>query len=186
MLAWRATSSLRLASADIENKPGTYGPGDWTHAKVTAIGFQFDGAEEGVAWCLDRTDLDGMRQGAEEFRALWDASDRIIGHNFRRHDKKLLDGFYASIDCPLLEDKGIVDTYLDMPKMQGLSRSLENLADRWGCPERKLHLSEYDWERAYDGVPAAVEIMRERVLSDVRINLWLYHELLERNLLQWK
>ena len=186
MAHWRTVRQLRFACADIENKPGTFGPGDWTHSKITAVAFQFDGADDGVAWALDRTDLDGMRQGAEELRVLWDEADAIIGHNFRRHDKKLLDGFYASIDCPLLEDKGIVDTYLDMPKMQGLSRSLENLADRWGCPERKLHLSEYDWERAYDGVPAAVEIMRERVLSDVRINLWLYHELLERNLLQWK
>lgn len=185
MLAWTPGSRLRFASADIENKPGTYGPGDWTHAKITAIAFQFDGGD-GMAWALDRTDLEGMRQGAEEFRVLWDAADRIIGHNFRRHDKKLLDGFYASIDVPLLQTKPIIDTYLDMPKMQGLSRSLENLADRWGCPEKKMHLSEYDWERAYDGIPEAVELMRQRCLSDVRINLWLYHELIERNLLQWK
>lgn len=183
MWTWRAAKSLRFACADVENKPGTYGGGDYTFPKLTAIGFQFLDEDEGVAWCLDRTDVDGMSEGAEEFRSLWTQADVIIGHNWRRHDQKLLDGFYTSLGASLLPRRKVIDTYLDQPKMQGFSRSLENLADRWECPEKKMKLSEHDWEQAYDGVPEGVEKMRERVLSDVRINIWLYRELLERGLL---
>jgi hypothetical protein len=168
---------------DIENKPGTYGPGDYTHPKVTAVACQDHDADEALAWCLDRRDTDGMRQGAEEFRILWDAADFVMGHNIRRHDKKILDGLYTSVDLPVLANKRMVDTYSDMPKMAGMSRSLENLAARWGCPEAKVSMPEHVWEKAYDGVPEYVELMRERCLSDVRINLWLYRELIDRGLL---
>ena len=165
--------------------PGTYGPGDYTHPKVTAIGCQFLGQRRQRAWCFNRRDPDSMRRGAEEFRVIWDQADFVVGHNIRRHDAKLLAGFYTSLELPLLAEKRMLDTYLDQPKMQGLSRSLENLAARWGCPIQKLHLSEYDWERAYDGIPAGVKLMRQRVLSDVTINVWLYLELVERGLLKW-
>jgi hypothetical protein len=176
-------SSRRGLCFDIENKPGTYGPGDYTHPKVTAVACQYLDAEEALAWCLDRRDIDGMRQGAEEFRILWDAADFVMGHNIRRHDKKILDGLYTSVDLPVLANKRMVDTYSDMPKMAGMSRSLENLAARWGCPETKISMPEHVWEKAYDGVPEYVELMRERCLSDVRINLWLYRELIDRGLL---
>ena len=69
--------------------------------------------------------------------------------------------------------------------MAGLSGALETLAARWGCPIQKLHLSEYDWERAYDGIPEGVALMKRRVVSDVRVNVWLYGELIERELLRW-
>lgn len=186
MQTWRKTRDLRGLVFDIENMPGTYGPGDYTHPKVTAIGCQFLDQTRQRSWCLNRRDEDSMRRGAEQFRAVWDQADFVVGHNIRRHDGKILAGLYTSLGLPLLRPKRMVDTYLDQPKMAGLSRSLENLADRWGCPIKKLHLSEFDWERAYDGVPAGVRLMRERVLSDVSINVWLYGELLERDLLIWR
>jgi hypothetical protein len=184
----RTTSptSRRGLCYDIENKPGTYGPGDYTHPKVTAVGCSYLDSEEVLAWCLDRDDREGMRQGAEEFRILWDAADFVVGHNIRRHDRKILDGLYTALDLEHLAPKRMVDTYLDQPKMAGLSRSLENLASRWGCPIQKMGLSEYDWERAYDGTPEGVELMRQRVTTDVQINIWLFHELVERGLLRWK
>jgi len=124
-----------------------------------------------------------MRSIAEEFRVVWDQADFVAGHNIRRHDIKIIDGMYTTLDLPLLERKRTVDTYLDQPKMQGFSRSLENLAARWGCPIKKMHLEEHVWEAAYDGVPWAVDVMRRRVQGDVAINLWLYHELVQRGLL---
>lgn len=186
MLTWRTVRSLRGLCFDIENKPGTYGPGDYTHPKVTAIGCQFIDADRGKAWCLKRDDIAGMLKAAESFRAYWDRADFVIGHNIRRHDRTILDGFYTTLDLELLEPKRMVDTYLDQPKMRGLSRSLENLADRWNCPIKKLHLSEHEWEAAYDGRPWAVDKMRRRVTGDVMINLWLYRELQERGLLKWR
>lgn len=186
MAQWRTLRSFRGLAFDIENKPGTYGPGDYTHPKVTAIGCQFLDSEDPLAWCLARDDVEGMRQAAEEFRFLWNTADFVVGHNIRRHDRKILDGLYTALDLELLEQKRMVDTYLDQPKMAGMSRSLENLAARWGCPIRKMSLSEYDWERAYDGTPEGMELMRRRVISDVQINIWLYDELTRRGLLKWK
>lgn len=185
-MKWRAVRDLRGLAFDIENKPGTYGPGDYTHPKVTAIGCRFLDGKQGWAWCFQRENPERCRVEAEEFRGFWDQADFVLGHNIRRHDRKILDGLYTALDLPLLAAKRMVDTYMDQPKMAGLSRSLENLASRWDCPVRKLPLSEFDWERAYDGIPEAVEIMRRRVLSDVDISIWLYGELLERGLLKWK
>lgn len=183
---WRKVRSLRGLVVDIENKASTYGGGDYTHPKVTALACMFLGQKRPASWALDRTDLSTMRRNAEAFRAKWDAADFVVGHNIRRHDQKLLDGLYTSLDIPLLQRKRMVDTYLDQPKMQGLSRSLENLAYRWGCPMQKMHLSESEWEKAYDGIPEYVDLMRRRCASDVQINAWLYDELLRRDLLKWR
>lgn len=174
---------LKLLCYDIENKPGTYGPGDFTHGKVTAIAAQFIGDGEMRSWVMRRSSRAQVRRAAESFRKLWEEADIVVGHNIRRHDKKLLDGFYTTLDLPVLPRRRAIDTYLDQPKMAGLSRSLENLCARWGCPERKIHMPEHAWEFAYDGVPEYVDLMRERCESDVRINIWLYHELLRRRLL---
>lgn len=175
--------SQRGLAVDVENKPGTYGPGDFTHAKVTAICAQWLDADEGMAWCLDRSDPDAMVRAAEEVRGMWERADFVLGHNIRRHDIPLLDGLYVSLGLPLLPRRRVVDLYRDQPRIKGLSRSLENLASRWGCPIPKLHLSEHDWEQAYDGIPEAVSLMRRRVVTDVKITIWLYHELRRRGLL---
>jgi hypothetical protein len=165
--------------------PGTYGGGDYVHPKVTAFACRWLGGERVHSWCLDRRDEEKMRRACEGFRRRWNEADFVVGHNIRRHDRKILDGLYTSLEIPLLARRKMVDTYLDQPKMAGLSRSLENLADRWGCPIRKLHLSEHDWERAYDGIPEGVALMRKRVVTDVQINAWLYQELVDRGLLRW-
>ncbi len=185
MARWKVVRKLTGLVIDIENKPGTYGPGDYTHPKVTAIGWgpldRQATSTEGRAFC--RLDVDKMVDAAEEFRAVWDAADRIVGHNCRRHDRKILDGWYMALGLPLLSSKRIIDTYLDLPKMQGLSRSLENLTARWGCPILKPHLEEHVWEAAYDGIPWAVEVMNQRVQADVAINRWLYWQEVDRGLL---
>lgn len=185
MLAWKPVRQLRGLCFDIENSPGTFGPGDYTHPKVTALAAQFLDEDDVYAWSWNRRARAGMRRIAEQFRAVWNEADFVLGHNIRRHDRKILDGFYTDLGLPLLAQKRMVDTYLDMPKMQGLSRSLENLASRWGCPLQKMSLSEYDWQRAYDGEPEGLALMRERCKSDVRINVWLYGELIERGLIRW-
>lgn len=179
----------RLVVVDVENKPGTYGPGDFTHAKLTAIGWMPVGAErkkmrspvEGRV--LRRWDPESMVDVAAEFREVWNEADRIVGHNFRRHDVGILNGWLYGLGLPLLSSKPIIDTYLDQPKLRGISRSLENLGERWECPVKKPHLPEHVWEAAYDGVPWGVERMLHRVMADCVVNEWLYHELARKGLL---
>ena len=96
-MKWRTIRSLRGLAADIENAPGTYGPGDYTHPKITAIGWGWIEAghpltPKAQGRVLRRNDVKGMRKIAEEFRKVWDRADFIVGHNWKRHDQKILDG----------------------------------------------------------------------------------------------
>lgn len=188
-LNWKTSRPLTGIVFDVENMPGTYGPGDYTHPKMTALGWA-PALDMGhplhpniEGRLIIRTDKGQMRAVAEEFRQVWEEADFVVGHNIRRHDIKLIDGFYYSLDLPLLSRKRLVDTYLDQPKLEGLSRSLENLTSRWGCPIKKPHLEEHVWEAAYDGIPWAQERMHKRVMADVAINRWLYFQLVDRGLL---
>ena len=183
LMKLREKRQLSTLCFDIENKPGTYGPGDFTHGKVTAIAAQFVGGPGPAGWILDRRDPGQMRKCMEQFVGMWEAADRVMGHNIKAHDVALLNGGLAMLDMPLLPKRRMVDTYRDAAKTRGFSRSLENQCDRWGCPEKKVHMSEFDWEQAWDGVPGKVEKMRQRCMSDVRLNIWLFHELRRRGLL---
>lgn len=192
MTATFRTSSPRARRGlcvDIENKPGTYGPGDYTHPKVTAIGWGWTDHPHPyvkgrtVGRVLNRKDAIQMCEIAEELRGVWMDADFIIAHNGRRHDRKILDGMFMALGLELLPQRRIVDTYLDLPKMAGLSRSLENLSARWACPIKKLHLEEHVWEAAYDEQPWALQVMKRRVQSDVSINLWLWREEVRRGYL---
>lgn len=184
-MKWVPVRPLAGLVIDIENKPGTYGPADYTHPKVTAVGW-CDLARDSVSTegrAFSRRDVDTMRDAAEEFREAWEAADVIVAHNGRRHDRKILHGWYDTLDLPRLPERRLVDTFRDVPRSAGYSKSLENLAERWGCPIKKPHLSEHTWEAAYDGQPWAVEVMENRVRADVAINRWLYWELIDRGLL---
>lgn len=181
-LEWKS-SPIRLLCFDIENKPGTYGGGDYTFPKVTALAGRFLDGGPVQSWCLTRSKPKRMVRDIRAFREMWDAAEIVMGHNIRRHDVKILNGLYTSLDEPVLEPKRMVDTYSDQPKMAGISRSLENLCARWGCPVEKVHMPEHVWEQAYDGVPEAVARMKLRCETDVEINIWLYHELRRRGLL---
>lgn len=180
----------KLLSVDVENKPGTYGGADYTFPKITAIAWKWINYRSGrlrndaEARVLDRTDIDQMIEVAEEFREVWTEADVIVGHNFRRHDMKLIDGWFATYRLPRLPRRKIIDTYADQPRMEGLSRSLENLSGRWQCPIQKMHLGEWEWEQAYDGVPYYVDMMRRRAASDVMITEWLYQSLVASGLLK--
>ena len=183
MLAIRPGPARKILCFDIENKPGTYGPGDYTHGKVTAIACQFVDETKIHSWCMERAKKGRMTDAAREFVALWGEAGAVMGHNIRRHDIRLLNGFLWTLDMPPLPDRRIIDTFRDAPRTAGLSKSLENLCARWGCPHHKVEMPEPVWEHAYDGVPTAVERMRVRVETDVRMNIWLFHELRKRGLL---
>lgn len=181
-MQWRKEPS-RMLCFDIENKPGTYGPGDFTHPKVTAFGARLLDEEKTPVWCLRRDRPGQCQDMALEFRAMWSEADVVMGHNIRRHDIEILNGMFTSMGLPHLPPKRAVDTLRDIPKTKGFSRSLENLCSRWGCPLEKVHVPEHMWEQAYDGIPEAVELMRLRCETDVNMNIWLFHEERRRGLL---
>jgi hypothetical protein len=143
---------------------------------VTAIGWCFllDGAVVDSV-LLDRSSEIAMEDALVRFRVTWETAHTILGHNLRRHDIKYLDGLAMGLGLQPLAKRTVIDTYLDLPKRKGVSFSLENAAERFGCPIQKIHMSEYAWERAYDGDPKYLPLMRERVETDVELNIWLYN-----------
>src|SRR5574338_584285 len=85
-LRWKTVRPVRGLVADVENSPGTYGGGDYTHPHLTTIACQFTDDDVGFAWVLDRRKPQQMRKMAKDFAGLWEQADFIVGHNFRRHD----------------------------------------------------------------------------------------------------
>ncbi len=59
------------------------------------------------------------------------------------------------------------DTCRDLPKSAGMSKSLANLAKRYGLEGEKKSMTEPDWEEANELTAAGIELARERVISDV-------------------
>ena len=90
MATWQTVREVRGLCIDVENLPGTYGPGDYTHPKITAVGWGWRGDQSGYraspkvhGRTFARADVEGMREVAEEFRSVWDEADFVIGHNIR-------------------------------------------------------------------------------------------------------
>lgn len=170
----------RVLCFDIENKPGTHGLGDYTHKKVTAIACQFLDETEPHVWSVHWRNKQWV---ARQFLKQWEQADAVMGHFIRKHDMRLIQGFFIMADMPPLPAKRMIDTFLDVePKTTGYSKSLENLCARWGCPISKLHVPEHAWDAAYDGVPEYVEIMRQRAVTDVQMTIWLYNEIPKRQM----
>ncbi len=182
-MKWKTAGARRILCWDIENKPGTYGPGDYTHPKVTAIAAQFLDEDRVFSWCFERDKPGRMSDDMDQFRSMWVEADAVMGHNIRRHDMRITNGMFVAAGKPPLPERVKIDTYADAIKTAGFSRSLENLCARWDCPIEKIWMPEHVWEQAYDGIPEAVERMRVRCETDVAMNLWLFHELRRRQLL---
>src|SRR5262245_17156664 len=109
----RAGRPHRMLCFDIENKPGTYGPGDYTHPKVTALAGRMLDEKRTYSWVLNRAKPGQCHDIAMEFRAMWADAGSVMGHNIRRHDIPVLNGLYTSLGLPVLPPRRIVDTYRD-------------------------------------------------------------------------
>lgn len=155
---------LRVLDFDIENRPLSYGGGDWTTAEVTAIAAGWIGEEEVHCWALGQDSATTMFR---EFMRLYDEADIVTGHNIRKHDLPILNGAMMEVGLPFLTPKLSSDTYGDLLRRGDISGSQESLAGIYNVPASKYHMSQPMWRQANRLTPEGVLLTKKRVIDDV-------------------
>jgi len=177
-----AQTEPSILGIDIEN--GTrwgWGPQGYTKSVVYGVAWKWVGTPDDdvqsilIDWRQDDNTLRRLCKG------LWDdasSCDKFLGHNFR-HDYGGLQGLARDIGLPFLPKKPLIDTFKDIPKHQGPSRSLEALCAQYGLGP-KPHLSEYDWTVAFiRWNKEKLAMVRHRNEQDVILTERLYLKELE-------
>lgn len=168
----------RVWCFDIESRPGPWGGGDFTFKHMLSIAGGYEGGH--IAYLAP-----GFTPGAlEDFVRPLRSGVLVVTHNGVRYDLPLLNGMLVKMGLEKLPPVLVSDTYLHLIKRgQAFSASLGNLAERFGI-QAKGSMSEYAWERVYEGDPEYLEKLRDYNINDVEVTLRLRDALLERRLLK--
>jgi DNA polymerase III epsilon subunit-like protein len=123
---------------------------------------------------------DAERQLIEEVLALYSSASILIGHNSKAFDRNFLNGVCARHDLPAPPPRFHIDTYhVARYGLKGIyqSVSLDNLADilHVGVKDRP---SKHDWREASIRDEEALERIRERCESDVRLTAAVWSKLM--------
>lgn len=108
----------------------------------------------------------------------------VYGHNIRRFDLPILNGWLLRLKLPMLPPLLTTDTCKDLPKRGSVSVSLENMAAMYGLPGEKLAMPQPAWEEANQLTPAGIARAKKRVVSDVVLQERLRLKLLDLGLLK--
>lgn len=161
----------RVLDFDIENRPLSYLGSDFTTGEVTAIAW---------AWADKPLDVTVRLLGEHplasillEFVSVYHEADLVTGHYIRGHDLPMINAGLMELEQPVLSDKLIQDTKLDLPRMKGLSASQESLSAMFRLGHGKLHMTQPEWRAANRLTPEGLAVVRERAVSDVRQHLEL-------------
>jgi len=175
----------RVWAFDLEARPGPWGGGDFTFRSMLSIAAGFEG--KSVAYLAPgflKYELERLILPLRESNVL------VVGHNAVRYDLPMLNGTLVKLGRPPLGPLLVSDTYAHLVKSDyAYSKSLGNMAERFGI-QAKGSMSEYAWERAYEGDPEYLEKLKRYNIGDVQVTLELRRVLLERGILKparvWK
>ena len=121
--------------------------------------------------------------------------DIIVGHYTKGFDIPFLNAKLLLYGHPRLKKLFHVDTYyIARGKLKIARKSLEHIADSLGIREHKMFVPNAVWNAAKGKLLReddpnfvsqfdAVEILKERCMSDVRLTEEVYHRLLRSNLI---
>lgn len=181
---------IRVLDFDIENRPLSYWIPDRPTAEITAIASCWaDDLSSMEVWLLGPADGDPTDL-LEKFLVRYDQADMVTGHYIRKHDLPIINGALYELDMPLLDPKLTCDTKLDMftkadvPATQEFLLETLHVADVYGHPVRKYHMSQSDWREANRLTPEGIQKTKERVASDVFGHMRLREEMLKRGMLR--
>ena len=175
-MKWRKRAPLRTLDLDIENRPLSYLGSDFTTAEITAIACSWYDSDRVDVWLLG---IETQEQMLAEFVVRYEQADLATGHFLRVHDLPIINGALLEAGLPPLGPKLTSDTKLDLVKRAGISASQENLAEMYGLPHAKAHMSQIAWREANRLTPEGIERTRKRVVDDV-----LQHKALRRRLIE--
>jgi hypothetical protein len=186
----REVGKLRLLCFDLENRPLAYWYDGETTSQITAFGWKWRDEPDAHSLLLTKEGRfvgdDGRtiseRAAYTAFRLTLSNADIVYGHNIRRHDLPMFQSWLLRLQLPTLPPILTSDTLRDIPKRNGLSASLANLAAMYGL-EDKQAMSQPAWEEANKLTTGGLALARQRVVSDVLLQERLRDKLLELNLL---
>lgn len=181
------TEPKRYLCFDLENRPLAYWYDGACTAEITAFGWKWADEKQVHSLLLradgrfeDKTGKSvSYRVAHERFGDVMASAGVVYGHNIRRHDLPMLEAWRTRLRLPSLPALLTSDTCRDIPKRNGLSVSLENLAEMYELPLPKFRMSQPKWERANqlrrDGIVQA----RKRVEGDVLLQELVREKLIE-------
>jgi hypothetical protein len=169
----------------MECRPGAWFGGDFVTKIPTAIGWKWIGTRGKIESALllelpaqNMQVRDALAMMMDRFLEEMLVADVVVGHYIRGFDLPLLNNIQIRLGRSPLPDVMAQDTKLDLAKIHGISKSLENLGSLLSLSHPKVHMSAPDWERAYEG-NGGLDSQRKRVEGDVRLNIVLRKKLLE-------
>ena len=167
---------LRILDFDIENRPLSYLGSDFTTAEVTALAWAWTDRPEAVTcYLLGETDPVVILRA---FLAVYNQADMVTGHYVKGHDLPILNGALMEYQLPLLSDKLVCDTKLDLIRRKGLSMSQESLGAMLRLEHQKVTMNQATWRSANRLEPEGREAARTRVVGDVQQHIELRRRLL--------
>lgn len=163
----QSSQKFRILDFDIENRPLSYLGSDFTTAEVTAIAAGWVGETKIHCWLLGETSSENM---LDSFCELYEKADCVTGHYILRHDLPIINGALLEHGLPSLGEKRASDTKIHLIKRKDLSASQESLAEMYGLPQSKYHMSQPKWRAANRLTPEGLKQTRKRVVADVRMH----------------
>jgi hypothetical protein len=164
---------------DLEARPGPWGGGDFTFRSMLSIAAGFEGKPVSyLAPGFLKYELERLIMPLREGNVL------VVGHNAIKYDLPMLNGTLVKLGLPCLPPLLVSDTYAHLVKSDyAYSKSLGNMAERFGV-QSKGSMSEYQWERVYEGDLDYLERLKRYNIGDVETVLALRAVLLERGMLK--
>lgn len=191
----RKTGSKPVLCFDLENRPLAYWYDGQTTSEITAFGWKWSNQRRVHTMVLlpngkflINGDVDGGVEVDDDlaytrFCIELREAGLVYGHNIRRHDLPMLNAGLIRRELPPLPPLLTSDTCRDIPKVGGMSKSLENLAALYDLPGKKFTMAQPMWEDANRLTDEGVALARKRVVSDVLLQERLRSRLMELRLL---
>ncbi len=167
---------LRILDFDTEARPLSWYGGDFVTKEITAIAAQFIGEKKMHVWMLGEVEPEEMLDG---FLKLYTEADIVTGHFIRGYDLPVVNGALLDFGRPPLGEKLTSDTKGDLVKLQGLSKSQENLGALLGLDAPKVQMDQAKWREANRLTRAGIKLTKERVTGDVRQHIELRQKLID-------
>lgn len=174
---------------DSECRPMHYA--EWRpESQITAIAWAWVQAGHepaGISYNVLEQDLSNEREMLEQFLKVYDKADVVMGHYILRHDLPLINDHCIRLGLLPISERGgkwVIDTKIHAPQIKALGMSQDNLSVMLNLSNAKHHMSGADWRVANSLTPEGKADSVERVTSDVRQNIELYHALRNRGALR--
>jgi hypothetical protein len=159
---------LKILDFDIETRlVGFYEAGRFKPkgSEPTAIAGSFVGSDKMYVWLQPDYSVEKM---LIHFSDLFDEADIVTGHYIRKFDLPILNGSLFEHGLPLLGQKLVQDTKVDLREMEALSKSQENLSEMLDLADSKYRMNDVKWRKATRLTPEGVKDTGTRVTNDVR------------------